>query len=68
MLGQISYLGKFCFLRYGYLKKEVRDEVDFFHAAKHQRSWFQHFGDQSFLQGDTIIIDGHNLACSKYSK
>ena len=37
--------------------KEVRDEVD-----------FQQFGHQCFLQGDTIIIDGHNQAFSKYSK
>ena len=41
-----------------YLKKEVRDEVDFLHADKHQ----------SFLQGDTIIIDGHDQAFSNYSK
>ena len=33
-----------------YLKKEVRDKVDFLHADKHE----------SFLQGDTIIIDGHD--------
>ena len=39
-----------------YLKKEVRDEVDFLHADKHQ----------SFLQGDTIIIDGHDQAVTKY--
>ena len=41
-----------------YLKKKVRDEVDFLHADKHQ----------SFLKGDTIIIDGHNQASSKCSK
>ena len=35
-----------------YLKKEVRDEVDFLHADKHQ----------SFLQGDTVIIDVHDQA------
>ena len=29
---------------------------------------FQHCGHQSFLQGDTIIIDGHDQAFSKYSK
>ena len=26
---------------------------------------FQHFGHQVFLQGDTIIIDGHGQAVSK---
>ena len=41
-----------------YLKKEVRDEVDFLHADKHQ----------SFLQGNTIIIDGHDSAFLKYLK
>ena len=47
-----------------YLKKEVRDEVDFLHADKHQ-SFLQvdfNTGHHSFLQGDTIIIDGHNKA------
>ena len=36
-----------------YLKKEVKDEVDFLHADKHQfpKSLFQHFGHQSFQQG-----------------
>ena len=41
-----------------YLTKEVRDEVDFFHADKHQ----------TVLQGDTIITDSHDQAFSKYSK
>ena len=31
-----------------YVKKEVRDEVDFLHAYK----------DESFLQIDTMIFDG----------
>ena len=48
-----------------YLKQEVRDEVDFLHADKHQ-SWFQHFWHQSFLQG--FLIDEHNQSFSKYSK
>ena len=30
--------------------------------------WFQQFGYQSFLQGDTIIIDGYGQAFSNYSK
>ena len=38
-----------------YLKKVDRDEVDILHADKHQ-----HFGQQSFLQVDAIIIDGHD--------
>ena len=50
-----------------YLKQEVRDEVDFLHVDKHQ-SCFQNFGHQNFLQFDTIIIDGHDPAFSKYSK
>ena len=33
-----------------YFKKEVRDKVEFLNAYKHQ----------SFLQGDAIIIDGHD--------
>ena len=41
-----------------YLKNEVKDEVDLLYADKRQ----------SFLQGDTITIDGHDLAFSKYSK
>ena len=55
-----------------YLKKEVREEVDFLHAYlyKHEfpTSWFQHFGHQSFAQDNTIIIDDHDQALSKYSK
>ena len=35
-----------------YLKRKVKDEVDF--NTEHQR----------FLQGGTIIIDGHNQAFS----
>ena len=49
-----------------YPKKELRDENDFLHADK--QSWFQHFGHQSFLQDDTIIIDGHDQAFSKCPK
>ena len=46
---QISQNSKFA-MSLQYLKKEVRDEVEFLHADKHQ----------SFLQGDTIITDGHD--------
>ena len=55
-------------MSFQYLKKEVRDEVDFLHVDKVSAfatskfpGWFQHFGYQSFLQVDTIIIDGHDL-------
>ena len=52
------------------LKKELGDEVDFFHVdklSKFPTSWFQHSGYQSALQGDTII-DVHDEAFSKYWK
>ena len=46
-----------------YLKKEVRDEVDFFHTNKHQSFLrVDFFGHQSFLQVGTIINDGHDQA------
>ena len=32
--------------------------------SKFLTSWFQHFGHQSFLQGDIIITDGHDQAWS----
>ena len=44
------------------LEKEVRDEIDFLHSPT---SWFQHFGSQSFVQGDT---DGHAQAFSSHLK
>ena len=46
-----------------YLKKEVRDEVDFVHADKHQSSLQVDFNTLSikiFLQVDTIIINGYD--------
>ena len=48
-----------------YVKKEVRDEVDFLHADKHQNDLqvdFNNLSDtiQRFLQGDTIIIDEYD--------
>ena len=47
-----------------YLKKEVRNKVDFLHADKHQDfpqfNLNTFYGNQSFLQSDTIIIDGHD--------
>ena len=33
---------------------------------KFSTSWLQHFGYQSFLQDDAIIIDGHNQTFPKY--
>ena len=41
-----------------YLKKEVRDKVDFLHADKHE----------SFLQIDTMIFDGDGQAFPKFTK
>ena len=49
-----------------YLKKEVRDEVYFLLADKRQSKLFHHFGHQSLLQGDAIIIDRYDQAFSKY--
>ena len=58
-----------------YLEKEVRGEIDFLYADKHQSFLQVDFNTlgfkvllQSFLQGDTIIIDGYDQALSKYSK
>ena len=53
-----------------YLKKEGIDEVDFFAcrlASNFPASRFQHFDHQSFLQGNTIVVDGQEQAFSKYS-
>ena len=41
-----------------YLKKDVSDEVYFWHADKHR----------SFLQNDTIILGVCNQACPKCPK
>ena len=46
-----------------YYKKEVRDEVDFVHADKHQSSLQVDFNTlriNIFLQEDTIIINGYD--------
>ena len=52
-----------------YLKKEVRGQVDFcMEINKFLASWFQHFGHQGCLQGNTIIPAGDDQAFSKYSK
>ena len=46
------------FFKMQYLKKELNDEVLFWHADK----------NQSFLQVYTIILGVHNQACPKYLK
>ena len=55
-----------------YLKKEVRYEVDFLHADKHQsflKVDLKTLGIKvSYKAIDTIIIDMHDQAFSKYSK
>ena len=46
-----------------YLKKEDREEVDFFADRVSYWSFLQvdlNTAHQSFIQGDTIIIDGHD--------
>ena len=66
----ISFRNSRFAISFQYIKKEVRDEVDFLHVNY-----------QSFLQIDfmtlfikfsykmiTIIIDGHDQAISNYSK
>ena len=54
---QITQNNKFA-IYLQYLKKEVRDNVDFLHAEKHE----------SFLQIDTMIFDGHGQALPKFPK
>ena len=43
------------FFKMRYLKKEVNDEVYFWHADKHQ----------NFLQAGTITLSVHSQACPK---
>ena len=47
------------------IKRKVRDEVDFWNVDKHQ-SFLR--VDPKCEEDDTIIIDVHNQAFSKYSK
>ena len=56
----IPKLPKITSLRYllQYLQKNVKDEVDFLPADKHQR----------FLQVDTIILFVYGEACPNYPK
>ena len=54
---QITQNNKFA-ISLQYLKKEVRDKVDFLHADK----------DESFLEIDTMIFDGEGQAFPKVPK
>ena len=64
MHAQITQNNKFA-ISLQYLKREVRDEIDFLHADKHE----------SFLQIDVMIFDGdvqafpksQNSKCAKSS-
>ena len=54
-----------------YLKKEVKDEVDFLHADKHQsflKVYFNTLGIKVSYKVDIIIINGHDQTFSNYSK
>ena len=54
-----------------YLKKEVKDEVDFLHADKHQsflKVYFNTLGIKVSYKVNIIIINGHDQAFSNYSK
>ena len=54
-----------------YLKKEVKDEVDFSPADKHQsflKVYFSMLGIKISYKVDTNIINGHDQAFSNYSK
>ena len=54
-----------------HLKKEVKDEVDFLHADKHQsllKLYFNTFGIKALKMFDIIIIKRHDQAFSNYSK
>ena len=55
-----------------YLKKEVRDEVDFLCADKHQSFLevdFSTLGNKVvyIIQGGTIVTDGHDQASNKFA-
>ena len=55
-----------------YFKKEVRDEVDFFHVDKHQRFLQVGFNNLGIKDAYKVILSlytaGNNQAFSKYSK
>ena len=50
-----------------YLKKEVKDEVDFLHADKHQsflKVYFNTLGIKVSYNVDIVIINGHDQVLS----
>ena len=54
-----------------YLKKEVKDEIDFLHAKKHQsflKVYFNIMVIKVSYKVYSIIINGHDQAFSDYSK
>ena len=54
-----------------YLKKEVKDEVDFLHLDKHQslvKVYFNTLGIKVLYKVDIIIINAHNHVCPNSSK
>ena len=54
-----------------YLKKEVKDEVDFLQADKHQsllKIYLDTFAIKVSYKVDIIIFNGHDQAFSNYSK
>ena len=53
-----------------YLKKEVKDEVDFLHVDKHQsflKVYLNTWGIKVSYRVDITIINGHDQALSNYS-
>ena len=50
-----------------YLKKEVKDEIDFLHAEKHQRFLKNTLSIKVSYKINIIIINGHDQAFSNYS-
>ena len=54
-----------------YLKKEVKDEVGFLHADKHQsflKIYFSTLGTKVSYSVDIITINGHDQAFSSYTE
>ena len=54
-----------------YLKKEIKDEVDFSYADKHQsflKAYFNTLSIKVSYKVDIIIINRHDQAFSNYSK
>ena len=67
---QITQSNKFA-MSLQYLKKEVRDEVNFLHADKHQsfvKVYFNTSDIKVSYKVGIIIINGHYQAFSNYSK